>query len=61
MSDRQSSPAEPTTILGVNKKLNNSLAAIDKRFQLLETKLEVSIENTNQRFDRVEKQSQEMS
>ncbi|CAD6498881.1 BgTH12-04539 [Blumeria graminis f. sp. triticale] len=55
MSDCQSSPTEHTTILGVNKKLNDSLAAINNRIQLLENKLEASIEKSNQRFNRAEK------
>ncbi|RKF81156.1 hypothetical protein GcC1_029034 [Golovinomyces cichoracearum] len=58
MSDRQSSNIEPVTILGVNKKLNDSLISIDNRFQVLERKLENSIENSNQRFDRAEKRAE---
>ncbi|EPQ61884.1 BgtAc-30005 [Blumeria graminis f. sp. tritici] len=61
MSDCQSSPTKPTTILGVNKKLNDSLAAINNRFQLLENKLEAFIENSNQCFDKAEKDSQDIS
>ncbi|RKF57365.1 hypothetical protein GcM3_188034, partial [Golovinomyces cichoracearum] len=55
MSDRQSSNIEPVTILGVNKKFDDSLISIGSLFQVLERKLENSIENSNQRFDRAEK------
>ncbi|RKF81154.1 hypothetical protein GcC1_029033, partial [Golovinomyces cichoracearum] len=58
MSDRQSSNIEPVTILGVNKKLNDSLISIANRFQVLERKLENSIENTNQRLNRAEKRAE---
>ncbi|RKF55938.1 hypothetical protein GcM3_199036 [Golovinomyces cichoracearum] len=67
MSEKQATISEPTTILGLNKKVNDNLTSIDARFKYIEKKINQAeltnsehFANFEQRFDQADKRANDI-